>query len=181
MLTDHFSQSGVQPPPPAAKTCFTHTDRRTCRLMVITLSVWYTALRATTRLTGGPTVVVVSRHSVNCNCSVFAGVVWRRLHGLRDERRKCVRFRVRLRRLSGLRQPGRRRGVLLSTLIPRHFCQNTYTSMQDGQEEFISVMQASIVKWHSRVAYRCAHRCWWRRSRTVRSHRWRVATRTLWR
>ncbi len=29
---------------------FTHTDGRTYRLMVITLSVWYTALRATTRL-----------------------------------------------------------------------------------------------------------------------------------
>ncbi len=49
MLSDHFSQSGSNPPP-AAKTCFKHMDRWTYRLMVITISVWYTALRATTRL-----------------------------------------------------------------------------------------------------------------------------------
>ena len=45
-----FFPKWVQPPPPAAKTHFTHTDGRTYRLMVITLSMWYTALRATTRL-----------------------------------------------------------------------------------------------------------------------------------
>ncbi len=47
MFTDHFFQKRVQPPP---KSCFTHMDRHTYRLMVITLSVWYTALWVTTRL-----------------------------------------------------------------------------------------------------------------------------------
>ncbi len=49
IFTDHFFQKQVQPPP-LGKTRFTHTDGHTYRLMVITLSVWYTALRATTRL-----------------------------------------------------------------------------------------------------------------------------------
>ncbi len=50
MLTDHSSQSGSNPPPPARPALHIRMDRRTYRLMVITLSVWYTALRATTRL-----------------------------------------------------------------------------------------------------------------------------------
>ncbi len=45
MLTDHFFQKRVQPPQDPF-----YTYGRTYRLMVITLSVWSTALRATTRL-----------------------------------------------------------------------------------------------------------------------------------
>ncbi len=50
MLTDHFSYSGSNPPPLGRPTLHIQTDRWTYRLMVITLSVLYTALRATTRL-----------------------------------------------------------------------------------------------------------------------------------
>ncbi len=54
-ITDHLKKThlltyaymGPTPPP---KTCFTHMDGRTYRLMVITLSVWYMALWATTCL-----------------------------------------------------------------------------------------------------------------------------------